>query len=310
MSAISSVSSGASTPYLLGDRISHHWYVLPNLGNVQTMNKLMDGMIEQGFPTEVFTAVLEYSGAFSLSDHSYRKVGKLWCQNYEKWMQFPQLKNHICELKKKYMFVREQFEWCLTAEWDSFSDEKKYMKLFTKMVAELEESDARRLNVLDRIGDAFLYVEMANDIALARVYPRIVNVLPEAHGLSLPEFRKFLEDETNAKRIQSVKELQLEALDLAYLPPEVYKFTDIVELNLTYNCLERVPPMYQFTRLETLFLGLNPISVLERENLPPSLRSLYIHEPETPIALEKLPPELEVFIQGKENPIPYSHLYD
>jgi len=112
-----------------------------------------------------------------------------------------------------------------------------------------------------------LYENVALNLIWSRLHSQIEGADPEldAHGV-----RAFFNDPENASKLEQVKVLDLNGLNLKILPPEIGRLKGLVELNLDWNDLKELPDeLGMLTKLEKMILSINHFDLF-----PPVLAQL------------------------------------
>ncbi|MBS0652902.1 MAG: leucine-rich repeat domain-containing protein [Verrucomicrobia bacterium] len=112
-----------------------------------------------------------------------------------------------------------------------------------------------------------LYENVALNLIWSRLHGQLEDADPEldAHGV-----RAFFNDPENASKLEGIKELDLNGLNLKILPPEIGKLKGLIELNLDWNDLKELPDeLGLLTKLEKMILSINHFDLF-----PPVLTQL------------------------------------
>lgn len=112
-----------------------------------------------------------------------------------------------------------------------------------------------------------LYENVALNLIWSRLHGQLEGADPEldAHGV-----RAFFNDPENASKLEGIKVLDLNGLNLKILPPEIGKLKGLIELNLDWNDLKELPDeLGLLTKLEKIILSINHFDLF-----PPVLTQL------------------------------------
>ena len=154
----------------------------------------------------------------------------------------------------------------------SFSNEKEKSDFLKVNVYKLFANFAKKFEIPDTEVipcDPFSYIQLdLENKALFKIWKlRLVQQLPFAEDESIPqtllEIKRWFSDPRNSEKFNSVRSLNLGALDLKAVPRQISKFSNLKELSLFACYLECFPEFIgRFSQLQVLVLSYNKFTSL------------------------------------------------